>query len=262
MRPDRLVASLREAREIIGGVEDTERFVTDELRHAGVELFKDADMSYHFVHATLPASLKGRGYFRPNTKDIVRISFLSPTPKGYQYIGRNHSLVEDLSRKVVNDTVNGGELAAARAMVMETDAVERRTTVMLMRVRSVIKDTKRPDRELVGEEMIFIGYRGKIENHYFLTQEECKSLFFGARASGNLDMLTQSNHFKSMTEWCHDRDELKTHTDAVALERASRLVEAFSQYRTYLAADEYQVVEPVLPMDVIAAFVFIPKRKF
>jgi len=167
-----------------------------------------------------------------------------------------------LSRKVVNDTVNGGELAAARAMVMETDAVERRTTVMLMRVRSVIKDTKRPDRELVGEEMIFIGYRGKIENHYFLTQEECKSLFFGARASGNLDMLTQSNHFKSMTEWCHDRDELKTHTDAVALERASRLVEAFSQYRTYLAADEYQVVEPVLPMDVIAAFVFIPKRKF
>lgn len=262
MRPDRLVASLREAREIIGGVEDTERFVTDELRHAGVELFKDADMSYHFVHATLPASLKGRGYFRPDTKDIVRISFLSPTPKGYQYIGRNHSLVEDLSRKVVNDTVNGGELAAARAMVMETDAVERRTTVMLMRVRSVIKDTKRPDRELVGEEMIFIGYRGKIENHYFLTQEECKSLFFGARASGNLDMLTQSNHFKSMTEWCRDRDELKTHTDAVALERASRLVEAFSQYRTYLAADEYQVVEPVLPMDVIAAFVFIPKRKF
>lgn len=262
MRPDRLVASLREAREVIGGVEDTERFVTDELRHAGVELFKDMDMSYHFVHATLHASLKGRGYFRPDTKDIVRISFLSPTPKGYQYIGRNHYLVEDLSRKVVNDTVNGGELAAARAMVMETDAVERRTTVMLMRVRSVIKDTKRPDRELVGEEMIFIGYRGKIENHDFLTQEECKSLFFGARASGNLDMLTQSSHFKSMTEWCRDRDELKTHTDAVALERASRLVEAFSQYRTYLAADEYQVVEPVLPMDVIAAFVFIPKRKF
>lgn len=261
MRPDKLVPSLLEAREVIGGVEDTERFVTEELRHTGVELFKDADMCYHFIHASLPPSLKSRGYFRKDAKDIVRISFASPTPKNYQYIGRNHSLVDDLSRKVVNDTINGGELAASRAMVMETDAVDRRTTVMLMRVRSVIKDTKRPDRELVGEEMIFIGYHGKIDNHDFLSQEECKELFFGARASGNLDMVTQSNHFSNLTGWCQDRDELKAHTNGVALERASRLVSAFSQYRSYLAADEYQVVEPVLPMDVIAAFVFIPKRR-
>lgn len=169
--------------------------------------------------------------------------------------------MDDLSRAVVNDTINSGELAASRAMVMETDAVDRRTTVMLMRVRSVIKDTKHPDRELVGEEMIFIGYHGKIDNHDFLSQEECKELFFDARASGNLDMVTQSNHFNNLTRWCQDRNELKAHTDDIALERASRLVSAFSQYRSYLAADEYQVVKPVLPMDVIAAFVFIPKRK-
>jgi hypothetical protein len=37
------------------------------------------------------------------------------------------------------------------------------------------------------------------------------------------------------------------------------LVESFTMYRTYLEAKEYQVVEPVLPMDVIAAYVFIPK---
>lgn len=261
MRPDRLISSLIEAREVIGGVEDTERFVTEELRHTGVELFKDANMCYHFFHASLPTSLKGRGYFRKDAKDIVWISFASPTPKYYQYIGRNHPLVDDLSRKVVNDTINGGELAASRAMVMETDAVDRRTTVMLMRVRSVIKDTKHPERELVGEEMIFIGYRGKIDNHDFLSQEECKELFFDARASGNLDMVTQSSHFNNLTSWCQDRNELKAHTDGIALERASRLVSAFSQYRSYLAADEYQVVEPVLPMDVIAAFVFIPKRR-
>ena len=43
------------------------------------------------------------------------------------------------------------------------------------------------------------------------------------------------------------------------MERANHLVDAFTQYRTYLNAAEYQVVEPVLPMDMIAAYVFLPK---
>lgn len=261
MSPERLVESLSEAREVIGGVEDTERFVIGELRHAGVEVTEDAPMCYHFMDGSLPVALRNRGYFSPDSKGRIRISFLSPTPKGYAYIGRNHILVEDLSRGVVNDTINGGELAAGRAMVMETGAVDKRTTVMLMRVRSVIKDKKQTDRELVGEEMIFIGYRGSIDRHDFLTQDECKELFFGAKASGNLDAATQAAQFKRITEWINNEDTLRAHTDSIALDRANRLVEAFAQYRTYLSADEYQVVEPVLPMDILAAFVYLPKLK-
>ena len=68
------------------------------------------------------------------------------------YIGRNHTFVEDLSRAVVNDSVNGGELGACRALVMETAEVKKRTTILLMRVRSVIRDKKIENRELVGEE--------------------------------------------------------------------------------------------------------------
>ncbi len=167
--------------------------------------------------------------------------------------------MEDLSRAVVNDTINGGELAAARAMVMETDYVSIRTTVMLMRVRSVIKDSKQSDCELVGEEMIFIGYRGSIDRHDFLPQEECKQLFFEAKASGNVDEASQKVMFNKLTDWVVDEQVLRHNTDEIALERANRLVAAFAKYRTYVSTTEYQVVEPVLPMDVIAAYVFIPK---
>lgn len=259
MSPERLVESLRQAREIIGSVDDTERFVVEELRHAGVEVTDKGDKCYQFVDSALPASLRNRGYFHPDSKGKIRISFASPTPKGYMYIGRNHTLVEDLSRAVVNDTVNGGELAASRALVMETDMVEKPTTVMLMRVRSVVKDKKVSDRQLVGEEMIFIGYRGKIERHDFLTQEECRKLFFEAKASGNIDAATQALAFRQRTDWINDEALLRNHTDGIALERANCLVESFAKYRTYIAADEYQVVEPVLPMDIIAAFVYLPK---
>lgn len=259
MDPTRLTTTLDEARNVIGGVDDTCRFVISQLENAEVNVKHDAPLCYSFQLLDLPAGL--RHYFKDvaNSKGLVRISFASPTPKHYMYIGRNHTFVEDLSRGVVNDSINGGDLAACRAMVMETSEVKKRTSILLMRVRSVIRDKKITERELVGEEMIFIGYRGKIEDHDFLSQEESRKLFLNAQASGSVDIAAQKNILTRATEWANDEATLRLHTDDIAMERASHLVEAFTKYRTYLKASEYQVVEPVLPMDVIAAYVFIPK---
>lgn len=259
MDPTRLTASLEEAKSVIGGVEDTRDFVIEQLMHVGVSVHTDeAPLCYSFQLLELPANL--RHYFadKATSKGIVHISFASPTPKHYMYIGRNHTFVEDLSRAVVNDSVNGGELGACRALVMATAEVSKRTTILLMRVRSVIRDKKVENRELVGEEMIFVGYRGKIDNHDFLTQDEAKHLFLNSMASGDMDMTTQKTLLSNSIRWINSETELRQHTDNIALERASHLVDAFAKYRTYLKASEYQVVEPVLPMDVIAAYLFVP----
>ena len=258
MDPTRLTASLEEARKVIGGVEDTRDFVIQELLHANVNVHTDTDddLCYSFIKTELPVGL--RHYFI-GSGDRVKISFASPTPRGYTYIGRNHVFVEDLSRGVVNDTINGGDLAACRALVIETDDVNIRTSILLMRVRSVIRDKKATDRELVGEEMIFVGYRGNIERKEFLSQDECLELFLNVKASGNIDLVSQKNIFRKAIQWINREETLRLHTDEIAEQRAQHLVSAFSQYRTYLSSSEYQVVEPVLPMDVIAAYVFIPK---
>ena len=256
MDPTRLTASLEEARQVIGGVDDTCDFVIQELMNANVNVKKDSPMCYSFLKAELPANLQ---HYFASSSNTIKISFASPTPRGYTYIGRNHVFVEDLSRGVVNDSINGGELAASRAMVLETNDVTKKTTILLMRVRSVIKDKKDPNRQLVGEEMIFVGYRGNIENHDYLSQEECKLLFLSATASGNVDTIAQKRIYDSAIQWINNEESLRQHTDDIALERAEHLVNAFTQYRTYLTATEYQVVEPVLPMDVIAAYVFLPK---
>ena len=215
-------------------------------------------MCYRFNLLELPLNL--RHYFTAiGSTGIVKISFASPTPKGYMYIGRNHVFVEDLSRGVVNDTINGGHLAASRAMVMQTSDVNVKTTILLMRVRSVIRDKKLASRELVGEEMIFFGYRGNIENMDLLSQEDSKLLFLAAQASGDVDPLSQKTIFNEELKWSKDEAGLRKYTDDLAMERASHLVEAFSQYRSYLNAAEYQVVKPILPMDMIAAYIFLPK---
>ena len=258
MDPTRLTASLEEAKAVIGGVKDTEYFVVSVLKYTGVNVKSDGNLCYHFQMLELPSNL--RHYFPiANASGTIKISFASPTPKGYMYIGRNHVFVEDLSRAVVNDTINGGTMAASRAMVMQTDDVSIKTTILLMRVRSVIRDKKVTSHEQVGEEMIFFGYRGNIEKEDFLSQEDCKQLFMAAQASGNIDAVSQSAIFNDELKWSRTEAGLREHTDGVAMERANHLVDAFTQYRTYLNAAEYQVVEPVLPMDMIAAYVFLPK---
>ncbi|MDO4158886.1 MAG: helicase-related protein [Prevotellaceae bacterium] len=258
MDPTRLVESLNEAKKVIGDIYDTRDFVIGELHHAGVNVKTDSlPLCYSFQFIELEEGLKP--YFRADRKGTVRISFASPTPKNYMYIGRNHVFVEDLSRGVVNDTINGGPLAACRAMVMETDSVDTATTVLLMRVRSVISEAKHSDRQLVGEEMIFLGYKGRVENHNFIPEDECRKLFLESQATGDIDLVTQRNMFNRRLEWVNDETTLRLNTDDLATERANHLVHSFAQYHTYLSEAEYQVVKPVLPMDVIAAFVYMPR---
>ena len=260
MDPTRLIESLNEAKKVIGDIYDTRDFVIGELRHAGVNVKTDnIPLCYSFQLIELEDSLRSYFMRAVDKKGTVRISFASPTPKNYMYIGRNHTFVEDLSRGVINDTINGGRLAACRAMIEETDKVNTVTTVLLMRVRSVISETKRSDHQLVGEEMIFFGYKGKIENHDFISEQDCRDLFLNSYATGDIDLATQRNIFNRRLEWINDEGTLRQHTDDTATERANNLVHSFAQYRTYLSEAEYQVVRPVLPMDVIAAFVYIPK---
>lgn len=260
MDPTRLIESLDEAKKVIGDVKDTRDFVIGELCHAGVNVKTDnLALCYSFQLVELEENLKPYFLRATDKKGTVRISFASPTPKNYMYIGRNHSFVEDLSRGVVNDTINGGSLGACRAMVIETDMVDTATTVLLMRVRSVISETKQVDHQLVGEEMIFLGYKGRIENHDFLSDEESRKLFLESHATGDIEIAAQRATFTRRLEWVNKESTLREHTDDIAMERANNLVKSFAQYRTYLAESEYQVVRPVLPMDVIAAYVYMPK---
>lgn len=261
LSPDQLIELLEEARKVTGDVNDTRDFVVDVLRHANVQVSeaKGLPLCYSFNYLSLPGNLKD--YFRRvvDRKNIVRVSFASPTPKGYMYIGRNHPFVEDLSRGVVNDSINGGDLGACRAMVMQTNMVDTVTTVMLMRVRSVISEEKHSDNQLVGEEMLFLGFKGNVDRHDFITDGQCRELFLKSEAAGNTDIIYQTNIFDRQLRWTNDEETLRQHTDEFALERAEELVNSFLRFRNYMSdKKKYKVVKPVLPMDVIAAFVYTP----
>jgi len=254
--PTRLEVSLKEVDDIIGDVDDTADFFTKVLNQQHVNIETDGTLTYSFNYLDLPETM--RHYFKDGGK-VEKISFLSPTPKGYDYIGRNHVIVEDWARSIINDSVNGGQMNASRAMVTVTNQVKEPTTILLMRVRSVIRQKNDASKEIIGEEMLFIGYEGTISDKKFIDKDICKKLFLNSRSTDDLSIREQEELFNVYVDWINDTGKLKEYTDGIALERAENLVNSYSQYRTYVKGCEYVVVEPVLPMDVIAAYVYLPE---
>lgn len=306
MSPQGLAPALKEATNVIGGVEDTESFVIKVLQDVlNLEVSHDSHLCYSIlasqinntenqelinyfnglnngiqsVNTSSGKATKAQNITKgKNDSLLFRFSFASPTPKGYAYIGRNHEIVDYLSRKVINDTLNSKverdpnigkniikhekcEFRTCRAAHILTHDVNIRTTVLMLRVRSVIRDRDHHERELVGEEMIFMGYEGEIEDNNFLDPQRAKELFLNAKAAKNSTDIQQRQDFKDLLGWTNNECDVHKYTDQLALERAQKLVDSFAQYRKYEQSPEYQVVEPVLPMDIVAAYIYVPIPK-
>ena len=97
------------------------------------------------------------------------ISFESPTPEGYRYIGRNHAFVEQLCQHCLKLAFDGKPpIKVARSAVFRTDAVQIKTVVAMLRIRYVIAKVNKSG-EMVAEEAMLWGYRNDLDSGDFLS---------------------------------------------------------------------------------------------
>ena len=183
------------------------------------------------------------------------LSFDSPTPEGYLYIGRNHSFVEQTCQLVLANTINRRGKHAARSAVIRTNAVAIKTTILLFRVRNVI-ESKTHDHQIVAEEMMVWGYRGSGSEGDFLTSLEGKDLLMSAQPTANLTPQARTSFLENELS---QFDRLQQQFDAVAEERSQHLVEAHERFSKLMDRKKFQVVHPVLPMDVIGVYILLPE---
>jgi hypothetical protein len=187
----------------------------------------------------------------------VKISFDSPTPKGYCYIGRNHQFVEQLCQYMLALAFDGNSQFSPVARVSEirTDAVRIKTTLVMFRVRNVIKEVTNK-KEVIAEEMYLWGYEGTGSNARTLAYKEAKELLLNARSVGNIsfekqkdDLTRELQHFK----------ELKNQFLELAVERAENLVKAHGRFKELVGGRRYEKATPVLPPDVMGVYILMPK---
>ncbi|MFH1166021.1 MAG: helicase-related protein [Pseudomonadota bacterium] len=251
IKANEIEADLREVDEGIGDPKDVEAFVTVALNNLfGVQVIKDTK-GYRIVVGNLPHQLHD---LLP-AEDPVKVSFESPTPEGYHYLGRNHRFVEQLCHLIMANTLARVDKRAARAAVIRTHQVSIKTTLLLFRCRNVIEQSK--DRhQIVAEEMLIWGWRGTPQQKEFLEPPEAKALLKEARASSDLSPQARVSFLENELKLLAS---LAPELDIVAERQSKRLVEAHERFSSLMDHLRYQVVYPVLPMDLLGVYVLLPE---
>lgn len=252
IQPQDVESDLNEVDEAIGDVKTLENFLIQAIRHLGgeIEPYKDG---YLFLPKNMDKYL-----FEPlGLKDKYLISFASPTPEGYRYIGRNHRFVEQLCHKIVSLAFEGKQSHhVARASVFQTENVTTKTTLVQFRVRNVIKEVGR-DNEIVTEEMYLWGYEHSDDKVIPLPYEKTKELLLNSIPKDISEERQHDEFAKELKQFTLMSKEFHE----VALERANHLVESHGKFGKYLGAKRYEAVTPVLPPDVMGVYVLIPVPK-
>ena len=147
---------------------------------------------------------------------------------------------------------------AARAAVLRTSDIKQKTVLFQLRVRNVIAEQP-GNKQIVAEEMWLWGYEGEVAQKQFLTKETALNILMNVRVSQNMEEEEKAYWLNDEMHWVKDEAAFRKQTDKEAMGRATHLVEMHTKFRALVGGTKYQVVEPVLPMDVLGVYILLPE---
>ncbi|QSB25246.1 helicase-related protein [Flavobacterium sp. CLA17] len=252
---------LQEVDEAIGDPQAVESFTVYALQSLGASVNLDND-GYNVQITNLPKHLQIALLSKTEQlkgKTETRIAFASPTPKGYQYVGRNHRFVEQLCHYIVSNAFEeeGNAYGMARTSVIQTESVQNKTTMVMFRVRNVVKEV-RSKNESVAEEMYLWGYTEDKNGLQSIDFERAQKLLNDAVPLSNLPLEQQKQILKiELNSFENKKDAFVE----IATRRADKLVEAHGRFKTLIGGRSYEKSTPVLPPDVMGVYILLPKPK-
>ncbi|MFI3138359.1 MAG: helicase-related protein [Methylococcaceae bacterium] len=244
-------ADLKEIDEAIGDPLAVESFVTATLNNLLGAQVTASKKGYRIVTTNLPHQLRD---LLP-AGETINVSFQSPTPEGYYYLGRNHHFIEQLCQFIMANTLSKVGKSAARTAVIRTQQVTRKTTLMLFRCRNVIEQVK-IGYQIVAEEMLLWGWRGTPQQKEFLDHDVAKKLLNEARATSDLSPQARASFLDNELKLL---SQLDTEFQQVAEQQSKRLVESHQRFSALMDKQQFQVVYPVLPMDLLGIYILLPE---
>lgn len=251
IKAEEIEEDLKAVDEAIGDPMAVREFVTTTLSNLfGVQVTQERE-GFGIVMGNLPPQLQEL----LQGERVVKVSFESPTPEGYLYLGRNHRFVEQLCQLVMGNTLARQDRRAARAAVVRTRQVTTKTTLLLFRCRNVIEQSK-GGHQIVAEEMLLWGWRGTPQAREFLDHPEARALLAAARASSDLTPQARAGFLENELRLLGNLD---TEFTAIAEVQSKRLVAAHERFSALMDRQRFQVVYPVLPMDLLGIYVLLPE---
>ncbi len=259
IKPEEVARELEESDAALGDPAAVERFVRAACERMGATLTPQRD---HLLLSTdpLPQPVRERiATLLPQSRNgrdrtLLPLTFADSAPQGVEQISRNHALTAALAEYMLELalTPEANAVLAARCGLIRTSTVAKRTVLLLLRVRMLIKATRQATPGL-AEELVVCGYtRGNPVQ--WLDEPAALELLQQARPSINITADERTLAIQSALAQIAD---IAGDLDAIAQSRAERLRESHSRVRTVVGGGQISVT-PRTPPDVLGLYVVLP----
>jgi len=239
---------LKQSDEALGDHAAVEHFVGWALAFLGGEMKRHKE-GYRCHPGNLPSLFK---QFFPQ-KGFWQISFESPTPDGFHFMGRNHPFVENLAQAIVTNAFESGKPKVARATLFRSNAVSTKTVLTILRVRNVMQ-RKKGVGEIVAEELVCWGYRDSIRPENLLKHEEVKHWVMNLTASQDLNPVQRERFLQQELAHIEEHSSL---LNALVMEKSREMVQLHGKYRKALGTEDF-TVGTIVPPDLLGIYIIYP----
>lgn len=255
IQPSEIEQDLQAVDEAIGDPTATETFVTGVFRTMfGVQVTAETSDNESHAYSVVITNMGDLAHMFPGTGEIRKICFASPVRGEYNYIGRNHPMVERLCQVVLANTIDRNSPRAARATVMRTDGIAEKTTILMLRCRNLIENTA-DKSQIIAEEMVLRGMRNG-EKSPLYDHREAEMLLCKVKPNENMTPEEQREFLQDEIERIQNR---KNEITGIAEQQSISFAKAHTRFSRLTDPESYQVVHPVLPPDLVGLYVLIPR---
>ena len=256
LKPEEVQRELDSVRSAIGDRTVVERFFSDVLHTANVPVQRNGSdgVSVHIGLETPRALRQAIGQ-----DEAFRGQFDLPLSDGARYLGRTSPIIEGLASWVLDQALDNESWEktpiAARCGALFTNAVSKRTTLLVARFRYHLR------RTILCEEIVPLACTGKPSAPYWLSPEESEHLL-AAGPAGNMQPSAVRQQLDRLL--LPSLEPLQAALAVVADERATAQLASHRRVRDASGRSPTGVrrarttIQPVLPVDILGAWALLP----
>ncbi|WP_225024327.1 helicase-related protein [Pseudomonas aeruginosa] len=253
LKPEDVIPEFARMSEVLGDEADVRRFVTAACQALNAPLGQYKQVM-RLPYAELPEPLRER-LAQAGIDSLRNIDFSYPPAGLAEHIHRTHPLVAALADQLAEEALKGdGSAAASRAGAWFTGAVQLRTTVLLVRLRTQLTMTRADQRrELLAEEAIAVAVSGQ-NPPQVLRPAEVLALMQQPVSRNMAPEMRQ----RQVGQVLEQIDGWQPALNEIARQCANELLKDHRRVRDAARAKGTYDVYPQLPVDVIGIYVLMP----
>lgn len=255
LRPEAVAAELQSVRSAIGRSDDVARFFGAVLQAATVPVQESSGAVTVQLSPGTPRALRQAiGRDEPFTG-----RFDLPLKEGEIYLGRTSPVVEGLASWTLDQALDpiarDGRPVASRCGVISTSAITTRTTLLVVRLRYHLRIGAADGETILAEEIVPLACTGSAESPTWLASDTGE-LLLAARPERNLVPTAIDQQLALLLPAL---PKFQVALEAVAEQRASLQLEAHERVREAARSKGRVSIAPVLPVDILGAYVLLPR---